>query len=95
MQISMKEDMTSDEALMLLEVANAEVDSLRQQLDDAHQIIAHQAKLNEAAWENIDALREALEMIAGIRPCADALMGNADIARAALAQEQGGGDAQD
>lgn len=63
MQIRMKDQLTADEALMQLEVANDEVDSLRQQLDDAHQIIAHQAKLNEAAWENIGVLREALQSI--------------------------------
>lgn len=39
MQIRMKEDMTGDEALMLLEVANAEAESLREQLADAHATI--------------------------------------------------------
>jgi hypothetical protein len=34
-----------------------------------------------------DAMKEALEMIAGIRPCVDVLMGNVDIARAALTKE--------
>ena len=47
----------------------------------------------QAALESpeVQALRGALEMIAGMRPCPDSLMGNADIARAALAQ--GGSDA--
>lgn len=39
MQIRMKEDMTRDEALMLLEVANAEVESLREQLAEAQATI--------------------------------------------------------
>ena len=39
---------------------------------------------SELATEN-EALRVALEMIAGMRPYPDSLMGNADIARAALA----------
>ena len=49
MQIRLKEDMTRDEALMLLEVANAEVESLNQQLAEAHSTIesrdAHIARL--------------------------------------------------
>lgn len=39
MQIRMKENMTRDEALMLLEVANSEVERLNQQLTEAYQTI--------------------------------------------------------
>ena len=37
-------------------------------------------------------LREALEIIAGDRTCLDNLMGNVDVARAALAKLKGDGD---
>lgn len=56
------------------------------------QIVAAQADSIRALLAERDALKEALEMLAGIRPCPDMLMGNVDIARAALAQEQGGSD---
>ena len=35
-------------------------------------------------FNEIKRLREALEIIAGDRPCLDNLMGNVDVARAAL-----------
>lgn len=39
MQIRLKDDLTRDEALMLLEVANAEVASLRDEITEAHKVI--------------------------------------------------------
>lgn len=42
--------------------------------------------LEKAMTKNHDALREALEMIAGDKQCPDSLMSNQDIARAALSQ---------
>lgn len=49
-------------------------------------------KERDAATAERDAARAALEIIAGLRQCADNLMGNADVARAALASAKEAGD---
>lgn len=51
MQIRLKEDTTRDEALMLLEVANAEVASLRQQLAEQEETIEQLQDTNAALRE--------------------------------------------
>ncbi len=48
MQIRLKENMTRDEALMLLEVANAEVTALRQQLTELEETIEQLEDANSA-----------------------------------------------
>lgn len=48
MQIRLKENMTRDEALMLLEVANAEVAALRQQLTEHEETIEQLEDANAA-----------------------------------------------
>lgn len=55
---------------------------------NCHALLIDDPDTIRALLDERDAFRCALEMIAGIRPCADTLMGNADIARAALAQDQ-------
>ena len=63
---------------------------LRAALDQTcHALLIDDPDTIRALLAERDAFRYALEMIAGIRPCADTLMGNADIARAALTQNQG------
>ena len=59
-------------------LASPEVQALR------HDLEQYVGIASELATEN-EKMRVALEMIAGMRPCPDSLMGNADIARAALA----------
>lgn len=71
-----------------LHEARETIAGLRKERDELiHDNAEYVGAANELATEN-QRLRVALEMIAGIRPCADVLMGNADIARAALAQEE-------
>lgn len=48
MQIRLKENLTRDEALMLLEVANAEVAALRQQLTEQEETIEQLEDANAA-----------------------------------------------
>jgi hypothetical protein len=56
----------------------AEVERLRDEL--------RQSSIDHTRAE-VERLREALEIIAGYRPCIDSLMGNQDIAIAALRRE--------
>lgn len=63
MQIRLKEDMTRDEALMLLEVANAEVASLRQQLAEAHQIIQRREAVIAVLERDIHQLELQMEAV--------------------------------
>lgn len=56
MQIRMKDQLSADEALMLLEVANAEAASLRQQLAEAHQIIQRREAVIKILESDIEAI---------------------------------------
>lgn len=63
-----------------LDLARAEADRLRSYQDTWER--------TRTSWEKENGrMRDALEIIAGIRPCSDNLLGNADIARLALEQE--------
>ena len=67
------------------------VERLEEQANTAFTFNITRRDVAEAAAE-IKRLREALELIAGDRPCLDNLMGNVDVARAALAKLKGEGD---
>lgn len=56
MQIRLKEDMTRDEALMLLEIANAEIANLRQQLAE------HEETIEQLTDENADLRTENAQL---------------------------------
>ena len=62
----------------MIEARDAEVERLREEL--------RQSSIDITRAE-VERLREALEIIAGYRPCIDSLMGNQDIAIAALQGE--------
>lgn len=73
MQIRMKDQLSADEALMLLEVANAEVASLHQQLAEQEETIEQLQDTNAALREENAQQKLELESIgAGGVP----LMGN-------------------
>lgn len=63
MQIRLKEDMTREDALALLDVANAEVDTLRQQLADAHQTIERREAVIAVLERHICQLELEIEAI--------------------------------
>lgn len=56
MQIRMKDQLSADEALMLLEVANAEAASLRQQLAE------HEETIEQLTDENADLRAELAQL---------------------------------
>ncbi|NGR09347.1 hypothetical protein G5B41_17545 [bacterium SGD-2] len=56
MQIRMKDQLSADEALMLLEIANAEVASLRQQLTE------HEETIEQLTDENADLRAELAQL---------------------------------
>ncbi|HEY4355979.1 MAG TPA: hypothetical protein VGN16_09545 [Acidobacteriaceae bacterium] len=65
-------------------------DPLAVRLRSEHATVTEQlqaAKLIDSLVAENEKLVAALEIIAGNRPCADNLMGNVDIARAALGQD--------
>lgn len=55
-------------------------------LEGKNELISEAADHIEAQNKTIVEMRAALEMIAGVRPCVDNLLGNADIARMALSK---------
>lgn len=63
MQIRMKDQLSADEALMLLEVANAEAASLRQQLAEAHQIIQRREAVIAVLERDIHQLELQMEAV--------------------------------
>lgn len=63
MQIRMKEDMTRDEALMLLEVANTEVATLRQQLTEHEETIEQLEETNAALRDENRQMKLEMEAI--------------------------------
>lgn len=63
MQIRLKEDMSRDEALMLLEVANAEIASLHQRLAEASQIIERREAVIAVLERDIHQLELQMEAV--------------------------------
>lgn len=63
MQIRLKENMTRDEALMLLEVANTEVATLRQQLTEHEETIEQLEETNAALRDENRQLKLQMEAV--------------------------------
>lgn len=63
MQIRLKENMTRDEALMLLEVANTEVATLRQQLTEHEETIEQLEETNAALRDENRQMKLEMEAI--------------------------------
>lgn len=63
MQIRMKEDMTHDEALILLEIANAEVANLRQQLTEHEETIEQLQDANASLISELAQLKLEMEAV--------------------------------
>lgn len=63
MQIRLKENMTRDEVLMLLEVANAEVASLHEQLAEANAVIERREAVIAVLERDIRQLELQMEAV--------------------------------
>ena len=63
MQIRMKDQLSADEALMLLEVANAEVAALRQQLTEHEETIEQLEETNAALRDENRQLKLEMEAV--------------------------------
>ena len=73
--------------IIMPDFAAAVIADYKQQADRWQQVASQGIAIERDLRIEIERLRAALEMIAGVRPCPDNLLGNADIARIALKHE--------